>query len=302
MQHFTLDVNDAANIGFVVQQQAHIEAQVLERKYPSITYMNDVPIDTSAHPFAKTITFFSEDKVGTAKVVNGHADDLPMANIDLAKFDASVFLAGISYGFSLEEIGQAQMLGMSLDARGAMAARFAYEKFVDAAVYNGTGLPGATGLYNSAAVTPVAASGVFSALTPDQILTNLNTLIGGAFSTTLGVEMVNTVRLPLNVFTDLTTRRVTDTNMTVMQFVREANVYTAQTGQPLDIKADFRLTTRAVAWMKDPEVLKLHMPMPLRFLPAQPRNLGYVVPGMFRMAGLDIRRPTAVRYMDGVSS
>jgi hypothetical protein len=301
MKHINLDIKDSANLAFVVSQAAHIEQQVLERKYPQITYMNDVPVDTSAHPFAKTITFFANDNVGTAKVLNGHGDDVPMANVDITKFDAPVFLAGIGYSFSLEEVGQAQMLGMNLDAMGANAARFAYEKFVDAATYTGAGLPGVTGLYNSAAVTPVAATGLFSALTPDQVLTNLNTLIGGAFSTTLGVEMVNTVRLPLAVFTDLTTRRVTDTNMTVMQFVREANVYTAQTGQPLDIKADFRITNRAVAWMKDPEVVKLHMPMPLRFLPLQARNLEYYVPGMFRMAGLDIRRPAAVRYMDGVA-
>lgn len=301
MKHFKLDVNDAANIGFVVAQQAHIEAQVLQRKYPAITYMNDVPVDTSANPFAKTITFFSADRIGTAKVVNGHGDDIPLANVDLNKFDAPVHMAAIGYSFSLEEVGQAQMLGMNLDSMGADSARFAYEKFVDAAVYNGTGLPNTTGLYNSAAVSPSAATGLFSALTGDQILTNLNTLIGGAYSSTLGVELVNTVRLPLAVFADLTSRRLVDTNLTVMQFVQQANVYTAQTGQPLDIKGDFRLTTRAVAYMKDPEVLKLHLPMPLRFLPVQPRNLEYYVPGMFRMAPLDIRRPGAVRYMDGVA-
>ncbi len=301
MKQFTLDVNDAANIGFVVQQQAHIESQVLNRKYPAITYMNDVPVDTSANPFAKTVTFFSADRVGTAKVLNGHGVDIPLANVDLNKFDAPVHMAAICYSFSLEEVGQAQMMGMNLDAMGADAARFAYEKFVDLAVYNGTGLPNATGLYNSAAVTPVAATGAFSGLTGDQILTNLNTLIGGAYSATLGVALVNTVRLPLAVFADLTSRRLVDTNMTVMQFLREANVYTAQTGQQLDIKGDFRLTTRAVAYMKDPEVLKLHLPMPLRFLPVQPRNLEYYVPGMLGVAPLDIRRPGAVRYMDGVA-
>lgn len=302
MRHFSLDINDAANLGFVVAQTAHIEAQVLQRKYPAITYMNDVPVDTTAHPFAKTITFFSSDNVGTAKVVNGHGDDIPLANIDLNRYDAPVHMAAIGYSFSLEEVGQAQMLGMNLDAMGANAARFAYEKFVDAAVYQGTGLPNTTGLYNSAAVTPVAATGLFSALTPDQVLTDLNTLIGGAYASTLGVEMVDTVRLPLAVFTALATRRVTDTNMTLLQFVREANVFTAQTGQPLDIKGDHRLTTRAVAWMKDPEVVKLHMPMPLRFLPVQTRNIEYYVPATFRMAGLDIRRPAAVRYMDGVAA
>lgn len=301
MKHMIMDVNDSANLSFVIAQNAHIEAAVLQRKYPQITYANDVPVDTSAHPFAKTITFFSADNVGTAKIINGHGDDIPMANVDLNKFDAPVSMGGIGYSFSLEEIGQAQMAGMNLDAMGASAARFAYEKFVDGAVYTGAGLPNATGLYNSAAVTPVAATGLWTVITPDQVLADLNTLVGGAFASTLGIEMVDTLRLPLAVFNSLVARRVVDTSLTVMEFVRQNNAYTAQTGLPLDIKADFRITTRAVAYMKDPDVVKLHLPMPLQFLPVQPRNVEYYVPGMFRMAGLDIRRPAAVRYMDGVA-
>lgn len=302
MKHFSMDVNDSANLSFVVAQNTHVEAKVLKREYPEITYMRDIPIDTSAHPYAKTITFFATDDVGTAKLINGHGDDIPLVNIDRTKHESTVHMGAIAYSFSLEEVGQAQMMGMNLDAAGAEAARFAYEKFVDAAAYTGAGMPNGTGLYNSAAVTPVAATGVFSGLTPDQVLTNLNTLIGGAYSSTLGVEMVNAVRLPLAVFSDIASRRMTDTNMTVLQFVQTANVYTAHTGNPLDIRADHRLTTRAVAWKKDPDVLKLHIPMALRFLPVQPRNLEYHVPGMFRLAGLDIRRPGGVRYMDGVAA
>jgi hypothetical protein len=41
--------------------------------------------------------------------------------------------------------------------------------------------------------------------------------------------------------------------------------------------------------------------MPHRFLP--PRQTGalkYEVPGIFRTAGLEVRRPMAMRYMDGI--
>jgi len=302
MKHMVLDVNDAANLGFVVAQTAHIESEILERRYPDVTYANDVPVDTSANPFATTVTFYSVDKVGAAKLVNGHGDDVPLANIDLNKFDNQVRMAAIGYSFSLEEVGQAQMLGMNLDNMGVDAARFAYEKFMDGATYLGIASVGLTGLYNTAGITTVAAGGAWVGRTPDQVLADLNTILNGAFSSSLGVEMPNTIKLPLAVFADIASRRIgVDSSMTILSFIKQANVLTASGRGELTIQGDHRLTTRMVVYSKDPQVLKLHVPMPLRFLPVQPRNLEYYVPGMFRFAGLDIRRPGAVRYMDGVA-
>ena len=58
---------------------------------------------------------------------------------------------------------------------------------------------------------------------------------------------------------------------------------------------------RMVAYRRDPSVLKLHIPMPHRFLPVyQDGPLNYVVAGVFRLGGLDIRRPAEVRYVDGI--
>lgn len=301
MKDFIYDVNDAANLSFVVAQTAHIEAVVLKKKYPAITYAQDIPVDTSANPFATSVTFYASDAIGAAKVMNGKGDDMPLANVDMQKLDNAVSLAGIGYSFSLEEIGQAQMLGLNLDTMGADGARFAYEKFVDAVAYTGNTAMGVTGLYNTSGITTSAATGVFSGLTPDQILTNVNVLLSGPYTASLGVEMADTLKLPLTVFADLAQRRLTDTALPLLMYIRDANIFTATTGRPLTIAGDHRLTTRAVAYTKDPDVLKLHIPMPLRFLAPQPRNLGYVVPGMFRLAGLDIRRRGAVRYMDSVA-
>ena len=86
------------------------------------------------------------------------------------------------------------------------------------------------------------------------------------------------------------------------------NVLTAQTGQPLVIRAVRGLETagaggtgRMVAYRRDPEVLKMHIPMTHRFLPVwQTGPLIFDVPGIFRLGGLDIRRPMAVRYLDHI--
>jgi hypothetical protein len=56
-----------------------------------------------------------------------------------------------------------------------------------------------------------------------------------------------------------------------------------------------------IAYRRDPQVLKLHIPMPHRFLGVyQDGPLHWVVPGVFRLGGLDIRRPLEVKYRDGI--
>jgi hypothetical protein len=94
----------------------------------------------------------------------------------------------------------------------------------------------------------------------------------------------------------------------VLEFLRANNVYTFQTNQPLTIRGIRGLETagvdgtgRMVVYRRDPSVLKMHIPMPHRFLPVyQTAPLVFDVPGIFRLGGLEIRRPSAVRYVDGI--
>ena len=56
-----------------------------------------------------------------------------------------------------------------------------------------------------------------------------------------------------------------------------------------------------VAYRRDPTVVKMHLPMPYRFLkPWQVGPIIWEVPGIFRFGGVDFRRPGAARYMDGL--
>jgi hypothetical protein len=44
----------------------------------------------------------------------------------------------------------------------------------------------------------------------------------------------------------------------------------------------------------------MHVPMPLRFFAPQQIAITFKVPGIFRLGGLDIRRPREVGYWDGI--
>lgn len=293
-------INDAQSaLAFVVSQATSIEREVFSIPYPEITYAKMIPIDTSAAEFAASVTFFTQDMVGKARFINGTADDVPLANIVRTKFEQSVFDAGIGYEFSVTEIGQAAMYGRSLSTEGAAAARLAFEQMVDAVALAGDS--GIQGLYNTTGITSTAAAAAWSGATAAQILADVNAIIARIVAATGGIHWPNTLVLPLSQFSIIAGKQIDPTNdTTILDFIRRANAYTARTGLPLEIFADVRLTNKAVAYKRDPMVLKMHMPMPLRFLAPQPVNLSIRVPGMFRFAPLSIRQPLAVQYISGM--
>lgn len=299
-----------AALGFVTSQTSHIEREVNATVYPDIQYPFLVPVDTSAHPFAKSVTYYSSDKFGRADWINGNANDIPRAGTELAKYETSVHMAGIGYGYGYEEINQAQMLGMNLQADDAMAARRAYEEMVERVALSGDTQKGFSGLINNTSVTAAAVTtGSWTAATnEDLVLADINNLILGIATDTQYTSMADTLLLPYAKMNFLATNRLGDTQSTLLAFLRENNTYTAMTGMPLTIRAVRGLETagaagvnRMVAYRRNPQVLKLHVPMPHRFLPVyQDGPLNFVVPGVFRLGGLDIRRPKEVRYGDGI--
>lgn len=308
MDNFQFDAQAA--IGFVTSQTTHIETQVNETVYPDIQYPALVPTDTSAHPFAQTVTYYSSDKFGAAKWINGNSDDIPLAGSEMTQFKTSVYTAGIGYGFGWEEVNVAMRLGQNLQATDAAAARRAYEEMVDGVVLRGDARKGFSGLLNYPGITAGAVTtGNWAAATDeDLILADINNLLLGVGTDTLFTSLADTLLMSPGRLNLLATRRLGDTTMTIFEFIMKNNTYTAMTGQPLTIRAVRGLETagsgstqRMVAYRRSPDVLKFHLPMPHRFLPVfQDGPLHWVVPGVFRLGGLDIRRTKEVRYGDGI--
>lgn len=302
-------MDDQAALGFVLSQTSHIETQVNETIYPDIQYPALIPVDTSAHPFAKSVTYFSSDKFGAADWINGNSDDIPLVGGERAKHETQVHMAAIGYSYGYEEINHAQMMGINLQAEDALAARRAYEEMVDRVALDGDTRKGFQGLKNNSGVTVASAvTGDWTTATEDQILGDINAalLIGG--TNTKFTSYADTLLLSFTRMNLLATARLGDTSMTVLEFIRRNNTYTAMTGRPLTIRAVRGLDTagasgvqRMIAYRRDPMVLKMHIPMPHRFLPAEKTGpLTITVPGVFRIGGLDIRRPLEVAYIDGI--
>ncbi|WP_372174402.1 DUF2184 domain-containing protein [Xanthomonas axonopodis] len=303
-------------MGFLVSQTTIIEPGVYRTVYPDIQYRDLIPVDTSGSEFATSVTYYSQDQYGRADWINGNADDIPKAGTNRSQFQTGVHTAGIGYGYGWEEVGRAQLLGINLPNEDAAAARRASEDMIDRVALQGDSSKGFTGLFNAAGVTPVAApTGAWGTLqaagtaTPDQIVADMNSSVLNVFNGTNTTAIADRLLLPWSKFLLISTKRMSnDSDMTILQYFLANNVYTATTGQQLTVRGLRGLDTagaggvaRMIAYRYDANVLKLHMPMPHRFLPVyQSGPLRWDVPGVMRLGGLDVRLPKQVVYVDGI--
>jgi hypothetical protein len=311
-----LDSQEA--LAFLIKQASHIEAEVYKIQYPDIQYQTLIPVDTSANEWAKSVTYFSMDKIGGAAWFDHQSTDMRMADVNRTKFEQGIEMAGIGYRYTLQELGFAQLVpGTNLSTERADAARFAYEQFVDQVAFLGDTQKGWEGFINNSGVTRVDAantgtgpSRLWSAKTADQIITDVNDALTGIYTGSKTVEMADTILLPPAALVLLSTTRLSNTNENALSYLMKYNVYTLQTGIQLTIRSVLGLESagsagvgRMVAYKKDPRVLKMHIPMVHRFLPVwQTGPLVFDIPGIFRLGPVEIRRPGAVRYVDGITA
>ena len=324
------------HLAFLTSQAAYIERQVYKIKYASIQYRQLVPVDMQADPWAGQITYFSQDGVGKMDFISNYATDFPTVDTEMTKHDVRIENLGISYTYNEAELRYAMRLGIPLSNDKAMIARRVYEEKLDDIVLNGVSQMGWDGLWNHSAVTsntaaphgtthdarwfdPTTKAPIKGAV---QIATDVNQAITGIWDDSKQVEMADTLLLSVEKFSYLATKAMSDSipGVTIMDWVKANNVYTASTGRPLTIRVlrgletqggtaktsagmandPLKSTDRMIAYRRSPDVLRFHVPMPLRFFPPQQRLLSYVVPGMTRIGGLEIRLPGAIRYVDGI--
>ncbi len=305
------------HLAFLISQAAHIEQDVYRVQYPDIQYHELVPIDMTAYSWARTITHFSQDQTGEMQAFSARSNNIPLADISQQKHEVTIEMGALGYHYDREEIEQAMHVpNVNLQSDRAMAARRGAEEYIDNITLKGSADRGWDGLINNTNVTAVdAAAGAaggrdWASKTAEEVIKDINDAILGVYTDSKTVEMADTIAIPPHVWADIIGKVIEGTAMTVWQFIMQNNVYTARTGMPLMFRelrgledAAASSKGRLLAYRRDPTVLKLHLPMPYRFLEAyQAGPLVYMVPGILRLGGLEIRRPKAIRYVDQITS
>lgn len=319
-----MQINDQQALAFVQGQSFKVNQRVYETRYPDWDFGRLVFVDTTSPEWAPGILTYTSDISGRANWQSGYAKDVPLADVSQSQSLRNFQLAAIGYQWNIEEVNSAIQVGSSLPDRRARAARLAYMKFMYDLTLKGSAEKGLGGLINYSGVTATTApaDGTGSVTTwvdedgvgtktPAQIVRDINLALQGVYLSTYEQEMADTILLPVEAYNYIASTPYSATTMeTILSFVQRTNIYTLTTGQPLTIRTVRELSTgdaagtggRMVAYKNDGDFVKLHLPMPHRFLPVyQDGPLNFTVPGIFRTGGLELLTNAGMRYIDGIS-
>lgn len=306
---------DANQTVFFARELERIKSGTYDVQYPQLKAMSLIPVSMEAGNGAESITYQQFDKLGMAKVIANYADDIPRADIKGKEFTSPIRSLAASYGYNVQEIRAAQFAGRNLQARKAEAARRAVEQEINNIAWYGNAENNLLGLVNNPNITRVAAplnAGATSTLwankTPDEILEDMYEVSHSIVELTNGVEIPNTLILPIAQYNIARrTRLSTASDTTIMEYFLANNGYITRiewvnelVGAGLGVDAVAAGGDVMIAYDNNPMKLTLEVPQAFEQFPAQERNLEFVINCHSRIGGVIVYYPLSVAIMEGI--
>lgn len=303
---------------FFARELDHVKAQSYDVEYPELTALNLFPISSEADAGAETITYYTYDKTGLAKIIDNYSTDLPRADVTGQPSYAKIKSLGDSYGYSAQEMRASRLAGKSLDARKGESARYQIDSLTNKIAWAGDAESGLMGVLSDGQNIPFYAieAGVVSGKTSwlektaDEILDDVNGMAKQVARVTKNVERPDTLCVPADVYMHISTKRIPDTNTTVLQFILDHAPYIKNVVSAAELDADSIGTNpyaaeeggQGVAFLfkNDARKLTLENPMPFYQYPLQVRGLETIIPCEARTAGVIVYYPLSALIAVGV--
>ena len=209
----------------------------------SYTYTRDIPIRVGGgwaeYVSAMNVGYGLTGGSGDGLIQSASTDGIPLVQANFGKdlYKTHVISAGTRVFWV--DMQRGNLTGRNIDTLLRDGLRLAYDKHMDENVYAGFARYGTTGLLNDPDVTIGAATGNFSALTPDQILADINGAILAAWAAAeYDLDAIpNHILLPYEQYNYLATTRIGQlAEKTILTFLLENNV-AAKNGADLFIGA-----------------------------------------------------------------
>ena len=316
--HARFDSADAAAVFFARELDA-VKQKSYDVQYPQLMALSLFPVNGDDDPGAETITYYTYDMEGAAKIIDNYSTDLPRADVNGKPHSAFVKSVGASYGYSAQEMRASRMAHKSLDSRKAEAAHFQIDNTINRICWAGDAANNLLGILSTAQNIPVynitagATSGQLKWLdkTADEILADVRAMFAQIARTTKNVEHPDTLCLPSDVYTGLSLTRLGDTGETVLSFIQD-HVPGLTIKSVAELNADSVETNPyanavaangsgvALLYTNSRDKLEINNPMAFLQYPVQVRNLETIVPCEARTAGVIVYYPMSALIAVGV--
>lgn len=316
VRSMNFDDAEAASV-FFARELDFVKSQSYDVEYPEFTALSLFPMSSEVDPGAETVTYYSYDKTGLAKIISNYATDLPRADVKGKPTTAIIKSLGDSYGYSIQEMRASRMAGKSLDTRKAESARYQIDYLNNKIAWNGdaeTGLKGVLSTDNDVPLYTIAngAKGTTSWAdkTEDEILADITGMLKQMATVTKKVEKPDTLVLSSDAYIEIQNKRIEGTATTVLKYIQDNIPDIKQIVSCPELDADSVETNpyaaasdgKAVALLfkNDSRKLSIENPLPFMQYPIQTQGLEVVVPCEARTAGAMIYYPMSLLIAVGV--
>ena len=297
---------------FFARELDYIKSKSYDRVYPDFNALTNFPVTHEVPEGAETMTYYSYDKVGMAKIISSYASDLPRADVDGKPSTAHIRSVGDSYGYSVQEMRASRFAGKSLDTRRAEAARYSIDRLMNKIAWAGDKEHNLMGMLSDDNNIPLytlsTTSGnktAWADKTASEILNDINGMFRFQARLTQDVERADTLALPASVYIDISTRQIPNTGYTVRKFLMENAPYLKNIVSCAELEAGntdmnpYGQNT-ALLYTNSKEKFSLEIPMAFYQYPLQNRNLEIIIPCEARVAGIILYYPLSALIAVGV--
>lgn len=289
-----------------------IKAKTYDKQYPEFNALANFPVTHEVPEGAETMTYYSYEKIGMAKVISSYATDLPRADVNGEPTTAVIRSVGSSYGYSVQDMRASRMAGKALDTRRAESARYSIDRTINTIAWAGDKKHKLMGMLSDDNNIPLYTPKT----NPDgkiawvdksatEILADINGMFQFQARITQDVERADTLALPSDVFIDISTRQIPGTGYTVKKFLMENAPYLKKIISCSELNggnADTNPYGENVALLYTNSADKFSLEIPMGFFqyPLQNRNLEVVVPCEARVAGIILYYPLSALIAVGI--
>ena len=308
---------EAEPIGYMTDNLQAIQAMVEETLYTDFRLDDFVPIITNIPEGAKTYSYRVMDRVGQGRFIDNDGSNAPSANVSLTAVPYTLEYAGIVPEWTIEDVRSALFGGVALDNETVMAATTGSMDHIELVGLKGDSPRGFKGLVNqlttgSNGVNRSEAAATIDSMTGDEIVeflqaevTTLITSSAEVFGRSIRSGL--SIYLPLEQGAIVANKRLTDIERTAWEYFAEHNLWYSYTGERPALKLVSELkgggrngSDRMIVGLKNDRVMEMAMPIPPRVIGMYDRGYTISAPMEYKISGLNLKRPTGVRYIDGI--
>jgi len=299
---------DAAESVFFAKETEFIMAKTYDAKPPELKGLTLIPWATGIPLGINEITFRRYFEAGESKVIGDYAVDYPRVDVYGEEYTAKVYDIGDSFGYSNREIRASMRAGKRLDQKRALAARRSNERKLnnltlltskECSTYGLLDYPGIT-----EATLPADGEGGSTSWRykdVDKILRDITDLLNAVINTTNGIEVPDTILLPLKTHTLLTTKRLGSTEISLIKYIRDNFPQITRIDWLNELSGiGAGGTNRIFVGKFDSDHVENLIVTYFEELETEKKGGTYVIPCQSSTAGVVVYYPQAFAYADGI--